>query len=111
MKLKLNVYEKDGKTVKKVCEGETCEIMFGTIRKLMKLFEVENMNDANVLNTVAGAWGEVTMVLGECFPDVQEEDWDCVKPKELLPVLITILKYAFTEMMEIPSESKNVLGV
>lgn len=111
MRLTIKVYEKDGKTVMKECEGETCDFMFGTIRKLMKLFEVDKMeNNTQVLSAITDAWEEVTTILGECFPDMQPEDWDNVKVKELIPVILAILKSSIAEMLQIPSESKNVIG-
>lgn len=112
MRLTIKVYEKDNKTVKKECTGETCEIMFGTVRKLMKLFNIEETkNNIQLLETVYDVWGELTGILEECFPGMQEEDWDHVKINELIPILLQILKGAIGELLRIPSESKNVVGV
>jgi hypothetical protein len=36
-----------------------------------------------------------------------EDDWDYISVKELLPVVVSILKDSFREMMTIP-KSKNV---
>ena len=35
------------------------------------------------------------------------EDWDHVKLKELMPVIIGILKYSFGEILTIPKDPKN----
>lgn len=112
MVLTIKVYEKDNKTVKKECTGETCEIMFGTVRKLMKLFEVEEVkNNIQLLKTIYDVWGELTGILEECFPEMEKEDWDHVKIKELIPILLQILKGVVGELSGIPTESKNVIGV
>lgn len=112
MKLQIKVYEKDGKTIKKVCEGETCEIMFGTVRKLMKCLDFENTKyNMQLLKNVYGVWEEIAGILEECFPTMELEDWNGVKVNELLPVLLKILIGAVNRLGEIPTESKNVAGV
>ena len=48
MELNLNVYDEQGE-VKKTCKAETVEIEFGTIRALMKVLNVEQLNDTGEL--------------------------------------------------------------
>lgn len=112
MKIELKVYNKDGKTVKKICEGETCDLMFGTVRKLMKCLDFEKEKDnMQLLKDVYSVWDELVGILEECFPEMQEEDWENVKVNELLPVLLKILIGAVNRLGGIPTESKNVVGV
>lgn len=107
MELKLNVYDEQGE-VKKECKAETVELEFGTIRALMKVLNVEKMNDTGeLLGTLFGAWEQVVHVLKKCFPDMNTEDWEHVKVKELLPVVVGILKESFREILTIPTDSKN----
>ena len=106
MELTLNVYEKSGE-ISKVCKAGTCDIMFGTVRKLMALFQVDELeNTAQVLKTVASAWDDVTAILSECFPDISDDEWNMVKLKELVPVVIAILRDSFTEILTIPKDPK-----
>ena len=49
----------------------------------------------------------MTGVLNRCFPDMEPEDWEHVKVKELLPVVLNILKASFTEILSIPKDPKN----
>ena len=42
--MKLNVYNKDGEVVKTV-EGRNIDIKFGHIRSIMKLLNVDNIDD------------------------------------------------------------------
>lgn len=108
-KITLNVYEADMATVKKVCTAEMVAIPFGTIRKLMKLFNVDKTeNTADILQIVASSWDSVTSVLDRMFPEMTENDWDTVDIKELVAVIYKLLKFALKEIMTIPTDSKNV---
>jgi hypothetical protein len=105
--IKLTVYGKGGEVVKEAT-ASIVDLRFGTIRKLMKVLKVDQMTDtAELLNTVYSAWEELTDILEECFPDIEDADWDNVKVSELLPVLIEILKRSFSEIMTIPKDPKN----
>lgn len=107
MEIKLNVYD-DENNIVKTSTAEVMELKFGSIRSLMKLLNVDDIDDtAQLLKVVYGAWEQLTKILNGCFPDMTDEDWDNVKLSELIPVLMTILKYSFTQMLTIPSDSKN----
>lgn len=107
MEIELNVYDDENKIVKTVT-AEVMELKFGSIRSLMKLLNVDDIDDtAQLLKTVYGAWEQLTKILNGCFPDMTDEDWDNVKLSELIPVLITILKTSFAQMLTIPADSKN----
>ena len=102
MELNLNVYDKSGKIVK-TCNAEMIDLEFGTIRSLMEILNVENIEDTGeLLSSVYGAWSELTEVLNQCFPEMEYEDWNHVKLKELIPLIINILKYSFAEILSIP---------
>lgn len=106
-KLVLNVYDNEDNIVK-TSTAELIELKFGSIRKLMKLLNIDNIDDTSeLLKVLYGAWEQITKVLTGCFPDMTDEDWDNVKVSELIPVLMGILKYSFTQMLTIPSDSKN----
>lgn len=107
MELKLNVYD-DENNVVKTATAEVMELKFGSIRRLMKLLNIDDVNDtAQLLKVVYGAWEQLTKILNGCFPDMTDEDWDNVKVSELVIVLVAILKYSFTQMLSIPADSKN----
>ena len=107
MELKLNVYD-DENNVVKTATAEVMELKFGSIRSLMKLLNIDDINDtAQLLKVVYGAWEQLTKILNSCFPDMTDEDWDNVKVSELVIVLVAILKYSFTQMLSIPADSKN----
>lgn len=107
MELKLNVYDKENNVVK-TCEARTIEIKFGSIRRIMKLLNVDDINDTvELLKIVYGAWDQLTTILDEVFPGMEETDWDNVKLNELVPILVIILKDSFAAMLTIPTDPKN----
>ena len=104
--IELNVYNDDGEVIKKV-KGEPVHFRFGTIRKLMKILEVEKAeNTGDLLAMVGGTWEELTRVLSKCFPEMQEEDWDGVEINELFPAVIEIVRSAVAELNKVPGEKK-----
>lgn len=105
--MKLNIYDSKGNVVKE-CEANALDLEFGTIRTLMELLNIENVDDTfELLKTIYGAWDQVISILGKVFPDITYEEWEHVIVKELLPVVIDIFKYSFSEMLSIPTDSKN----
>ena len=106
MELQITVYDDNDKAVK-VCKAQTVDIKFGQISAIMELIDVDNIdNNAELLKTVHRAWKQLKKILGKIFPDMTEDDWDYISVKELLPVVVSILKASFAEMMTIP-QSKN----
>lgn len=106
MKITLNVYDKNGEVAKE-CYAESVDIMFGTVRNLMRLFKVDELdNTAQILKTVGEAWNDVTNILSECFPTITDEEWNRVKLKELVPVIVSILRDSFAEILTIPQSPK-----
>lgn len=108
MNLTLNIYDEKGKDVVKTAKSSTFDLMFGTIVKLMDLLKIEDIdNNLEVLKAIYGAWNEIKAVLSTVFPDVSEDEWAHVKVKELVPIIINIGKFAVSEALTIPTDSKN----
>ena len=106
MELQITVYDDDDNVVKK-CTAQTVDIRFGQISALMELVDVEDMeNSMELLKVVRKAWKQITKILSKVFPDMEDDDWDNVSVKELLPVVVAILKDSVSEMLAIP-KSKN----
>lgn len=106
MEMKIKIYDDDNNVVKE-CAAQTVDIKFGQVAAIMELIDVENVeNSGEMLKIVYRAWSQLKKILSRIFPDMTEEDWDNVSLKELLPVVVAILKSSFSEMMEIP-KSKN----
>ena len=102
--MEITVYGDDGTAVK-TCKAEMIDLEFGAVRSIMEILNIENVNDtSDLLHTVYGAWEQLVKILGRSFPDMEYKDWDHVKLKELMPVVLGILKYSFGEILMIPKE-------
>lgn len=103
----IKVYDENNNVVKK-CEAKDIDIKFGTIRSLMKLLKIDDIDDtASLLRMVYETWEELTRILSQCFPDMTDKDWDNVKLNELIQTLIDVFKSSFSSILSIPSDSKN----
>lgn len=107
MELKLKIYDENNE-VKREVKAEFVDIKTGTIRRLMKLLKVDNIdNTAALLKLVSEVWDELVKILDQIFPGVTEEEWDYVSLSDLMPIVVNVLKASFTQMAKIPSNSKN----
>lgn len=103
----INVYDDENKVIK-TCHAVDYKIKFGVIRRIMALLKIDDIdNSAELFNSIYGAWEELTKVLSQCFPDMEESDWDNVVIEDLVPVIYGILKSSLGKVLSIPSETKN----
>lgn len=103
----LNVYN-DNDEVIKTCKAQFVELRFGAIRSIMKLLKVDQIEtNLELMNAISNAWEQLTVILGKCFPEMDDADWDNVKMSELIPVVVSILKQSFSKMMDIPREKNS----
>ena len=107
MDITIKVYEKDKKTVKKECKADTVDLEFGTVRRLMALFDYKKLDNATLLSLIFEEWNDLVSILSEAFPDMENDDWDHVKMKELLIVIKNIAVAAVKDMLSIPTDPKN----
>ena len=106
-KFTINVYDKD-KNIIKTSTAVDCDLRFGSVRKIMALLDMDDINDTTaLLKTIYGAWDQTTKVLSECFPDMEDSDWDNVYINELVPVIVGIAKSSIAKIFDVPSDSKN----
>ena len=105
--LLLNVYN-DNDEVVKTCKAQFVELRFGAVRSIMKLLKVDQIEtNLELMNAISNAWEQLTVILGKCFPEMEDSDWDNVKMSELIPVVVSILKSSFAKMMDIPKEKNS----
>lgn len=106
MELKIKVYDDDDNVIKE-CTAQTVDIRFGQVSAIMELVNVEKIEDTGeLLRIINSAWKQLKKILSKVFPNMNDEDWENVSVKELLPVVVSILKMSFSEMLTIP-KSKN----
>lgn len=105
--LTLNIYDEND-NITKTAEAKMIDLRFGTIRSLMELLKVDDINDtAQLLRTIYSAWEQITTILSRVFPELEDEDWENVKLSELMPLIMVVLKSSFTQILTIPTDSKN----
>lgn len=105
--LKINVYDEND-VVTKTVEAKLVDIKFGVIRKLMAILNIDNVdNTFDIVKSVYDAWDEITEILTKVFPDLTVEEMDNVRLNELIPTLLTVIKYSFAQIVNIPSNEKN----
>lgn len=112
MQLNLNIYR--GREIEKAYTANEYDIMFGTVEDLINLIDVDSLTggktDADFVGAVAallkGGIGAVRSLLKEIFPDVTDEELKRVKMKDVVAILVNVLKYGFVNMSG-ASNSKN----
>ena len=105
--LMLNIYDKDDNVVKTVT-ARTVSLRFGVVRSLMEILNIDNVDStADLLKTVYGAWDEIKLILVKVFPDATLDELDNTNINELVPVVLTAIKYSFAEIAAIPVDEKN----
>lgn len=101
----LKIYDATGKNVTKMYEAKEYELKFSTVRKLMAIVKIEDMeNQLELLKTISDAWDEILDVLHTVFPECTEEEWDSIKAKDVLATIIQIAKTAISDLFMIPTE-------
>lgn len=112
MQLNLNIYR--GREIEKVYTADEYDIMFGTVEDLINLIDVDSLtggkSDADFVGAIAallkGGMGEVRSLIKEIFPEVTDEELKRVKMKDVVAILVNVLKYGFVNMSG-ASNSKN----
>lgn len=104
MELKLNIY-KNSKEIEETYISNDCDIMFGTCENIISLMDFDFLVDDNadneklistVTKMVRGSLGEVKNLLKEVFPDATDEELKHTKVRELVSLVIEIVKFTFT---------------
>lgn len=112
MQLNLNIYR--GREIDKVYTADEYDIMFGTVEDLINLIDVDSLTggktDADFVGAVAallkGGISSVRSLLKEIFPEVTDDELKRVKMKDVVAILVNVLKYGFVNMSG-ASNSKN----
>lgn len=109
MELKLNIY-KNSKEIEKTYTSNDCDIMFGTCENIIALMDFNFLADETtdndklisaVTKIVKGSLNEVKNLLKEVFPDVTDDELKRTKVRELVQVVINIVKFTFTGIADV----------
>lgn len=102
MELKLNVYK--GRQVEKTYIADSYDIMFGTIEDIIGVIDLDALtnqkNDADFVRAVGGVivkgFDQLKPLLMDIFPELTEEELRRTRVKELVPLVMDVIKYSFT---------------
>ena len=101
--MKLDIYE--NKKVVKTYETESYDLMFGTVEDVMTLFNVDDLqtgSDVEIIKMVGAALptciNTVKPLLKDIFDGLTDDELKKVKLKDIVTVLVEVVKYAFTQM-------------
>lgn len=102
MELKLNVYK--GRQVEKTYTADSYDIMFGTIEDIIGVIDLDALtnqkNDADFVRAVGGVivkgFDQLKPLLMDIFPELTEEELRRTRVKELVPLVMDVIKYSFT---------------
>lgn len=110
--LKLNIYEKG--IVVKTHEAETADILYGTVQDLVEIVDIEKVSDLEnkeslleLAKTVVKVLPLVQPFLKEIFPDLTDEELRKVKVKELIPLVVDIVKYSFEQIVDLGDSNEG----
>lgn len=112
MQLNLNIYR--GRNIEKVYTANEFDIMFGTVEDLIDLIDADrlsgNVSDTDFIAAVVvllkGGFDQVKSLLKELFPEVTDDELKRTKMKDIVHILVSVLKYGFAEMTG-ASSAKN----
>lgn len=103
MKLELNVYK--NKEIEKTYTAETYDLMFGTVEDFIEAIDLDRLSDGNDSELISAAGSLVTKGLGQIkpllldvFDGLTEEELKRTKVKDLIGIVIEIIKYSIAEI-------------
>lgn len=112
MKLELNIYSKERnaetgkKEIVKTYTTDEYDLMYGTVEDILVLFDNVNVNDTTqVMSVIRKFMNQLNPLLKDVFFGLTDEEIKNIKVKELVPVIVNIIKLA---MSEFGDGSKNV---
>lgn len=115
MEFKLNIYEK-GK-IAKTYNATQYDIIFGTVEDFLRIVDIDSFADHKevsdidfikmVTQMITSGMGEIKGIFLEVFEGLTEEDLRHAKVREMVAVLLDLLKYSMAEMLTMASTEKN----
>lgn len=104
MELKLNIYEK--RRIVKTYTADTYDIMFGTLEDIIGAVDVEKLQGsagdtefiAAVAKIITQGFGVFKPLLKDIFDGLTDEELRNTRVKDVVPVIMGVLQYAFSEM-------------
>lgn len=113
MELKLNIYEK--RKIVKTYTADTYDIMFGTLEDIIGAVDVEKLQGsagdtefiAAVAKIITQGFSVFKPLLKDIFDGLTDEELRNTRVKDVVPVILAVLQYAFSEMTSMGGNTKN----
>lgn len=113
MELKLNIYDDTMDNIIKTYTTETFKLKLGVVEDLLQLFDLdglENMSDKAVteglLKRLPKCYSSLKELLKIVFKGLTDSDLRNVALNDLVPLLLNIVKYSFSEISLLKTEKK-----
>ena len=108
MQLLLNIYDKNNTNVAKQYKAEEVNILFGTIEDLIDVIDEDNLKDNTELaKVIIKSMKKLKPILRQVFIGVTDEELKFTRTNELVPLLMQIVNYMFTQVKSLGDGSKN----
>lgn len=112
MELKLNIYK--GREIEKTYTAETYDLMFGTLEDIVNLIDLDTLNSKDsvdfvgaVAKIIVKGFDQFKPLFKDIFPGLTDEELRRVRVADLVPVVVDVVKYSFTEMFKGSTGAKN----
>ena len=107
----LNIYNKN--TIIKTYEAENYDIKFGVVEDVIELFDMDELqkgDDIELIKLVGKAipksLGSIKNLMKDIFDGLTDEELRNVEIKEMAQIIVTIIKYALSQINDGISKKK-----
>lgn len=105
--IKLNIYDRETKEIKKTYTTDSIELMFGTVEDILELIDIDKLNDEHaVAIMIVKMWKELKPFLKDVFNGLTDEEIKGIKINEMIPVFMDIFR-GISDNMGILVKGKN----
>ena len=105
--IKLNIYDRETKELKKTYTTDSIELMFGTVEDILAVVDIEKFNDEKAVAVmIIKAWKELKPFLKDVFPGITDEDIRGIKINDMIPTFMDIFR-GISENMGVLVSGKN----
>lgn len=105
--IKLNIYNRETKELKKTYTTDSIELMFGTVEDILAVVDIEKFNDEKAVAVmIIKAWKELKPFLKDVFPGITDEDIRGIKINDMIPTFMDIFR-GISENMGVLVSGKN----
>lgn len=113
MELTLNIYK--GREIEKTYTADSYDIMFGTVEDIIKLIDLDALTKSTdnadfvraVGNLIVKGFDELKPLLMDIFPELTEDELRRTRVKEIVPLVMDVVKYSFTTFFPQTKQKKG----